>query len=44
MRRKIITLFVAIAIVIGALVVTKYYKEDDQCIAITEYSKGIIVY
>jgi len=26
------------------LVVTKYYKEDDQCIAITEYSKGIIVY
>ena len=25
------------------MVVTKYYKEDDQCIAIAKYSRGIIV-
>ncbi|WP_242214689.1 carboxypeptidase regulatory-like domain-containing protein [Bacillus cereus group sp. BfR-BA-01383] len=43
MRRKIILLFVCIAIVIGAMVVTKYYKKDDQCIAIAKYSRGIIV-
>ncbi|RWS44632.1 carboxypeptidase regulatory-like domain-containing protein [Bacillus mycoides] len=43
MRRKIIPLFICIAIVIGAMVVTKYYKEDDQCIAVAKYSRGIIV-
>jgi len=42
-RRKIILSLVCIAIVIGAMVVTKYYKEDDQCIAIAKYSRGIIV-
>ncbi|WP_270607536.1 carboxypeptidase regulatory-like domain-containing protein [Bacillus mobilis] len=43
MRRKIILLFVCIAIIIGAIIVTKYYKEDDQCIAVGKYSRGIIV-
>ncbi|MDA1760517.1 carboxypeptidase regulatory-like domain-containing protein [Bacillus cereus] len=43
MRRKVILLFVCIAIIIGAIVVTKYYKKDDQCIAVGKYSRGIIV-
>ncbi|MBZ4222334.1 serine/threonine protein kinase [Bacillus wiedmannii] len=43
MRRKIILLFVCIAIIIGTIVVTKYYKKDDQCIAVGKYSRGIIV-
>ncbi|MGE7881813.1 carboxypeptidase regulatory-like domain-containing protein [Bacillus sp. NPDC094077] len=43
MRSKIIALFICIAIVIGAVVVTKNYKEDDQCIAVAMYSRGIIV-
>ncbi|MGZ7149353.1 carboxypeptidase regulatory-like domain-containing protein [Bacillus sp. BC08] len=43
MRRKIILLFVCIVILIGAIVVTKYYKKDDQCIAVGKYSRGIIV-
>ncbi|WP_144611440.1 carboxypeptidase regulatory-like domain-containing protein [Bacillus cereus] len=43
MRRKIILLFVCIAIIIGAIVVTKYYKKDDQCIAVGKYSRGIII-
>ena len=43
MRCKIITLFICFAIVIGAVVVTKYYKKDDQCIAVAKYSRGIIV-
>ncbi|CAM3914972.1 MULTISPECIES: hypothetical protein [Bacillus] len=43
MRRKIILLFVCIAIIIGAIVVTNYYKKDDQCIAVGKYSRGIIV-
>ncbi|WP_237981816.1 carboxypeptidase regulatory-like domain-containing protein [Bacillus thuringiensis] len=43
MRRKIILLFVCIAIIIGAIVVTKYLKKDDQCFAVGKYSRGIIV-
>ncbi|BCC06144.1 serine/threonine protein kinase [Bacillus thuringiensis] len=43
MRRKIILLFVCIAIIIGAVVLINYYKKDDQCIAIGKYSRGIIV-
>ncbi|AFQ14845.1 serine/threonine protein kinase [Bacillus thuringiensis] len=43
MRRQIILLFVCAAIIIGAIVVTKYYKKDDQCIAVGKYSRGIIV-
>ncbi|AJG54869.1 hypothetical protein MRY88_12965 [Bacillus cereus] len=43
MRRKIILLFVCIAVIIGAMVVTKYYKKDDQCIAVGKYSRGIII-
>lgn len=43
MRRKINLLFVCIVIIIGAIIVTKYYKEDDQCIAVGKYSRGIIV-
>ena len=43
MRRKIILLFVCIAAIIGAMVVTKYYKKDDQCIAVGKYSRGIII-
>ncbi|QWH17811.1 carboxypeptidase regulatory-like domain-containing protein [Bacillus mycoides] len=43
MRHKLITLFICITIVIGAMVVTKYYIEDDQCIAVGMYSRGIIV-
>lgn len=43
MRRKIILLFVCIAIIIGAIVVIKYYKKDDQCIAVAKYSRGIII-
>ncbi|MGH1283768.1 carboxypeptidase regulatory-like domain-containing protein [Bacillus toyonensis] len=43
MRGKIITLFVCIAIGIGAMVVIKYYIDDDQCIAVAKYSRGIIV-
>ncbi|PEJ08510.1 serine/threonine protein kinase [Bacillus wiedmannii] len=43
MRRKIILLFLCIAIIIGAIIVTKYYKKDDQCIAVGKYSRGIIV-
>ncbi|HDR7717005.1 carboxypeptidase regulatory-like domain-containing protein [Bacillus albus] len=43
MRRKIILLFVCIVIIIGAFVVTKYYKKNDQCIAVGKYSRGIIV-
>ncbi|HDR4364227.1 TPA: carboxypeptidase regulatory-like domain-containing protein [Bacillus cereus] len=43
MRRKIILLFVCIAIIIGAAVLINYYKKDDQCIAIGKYSRGIIV-
>ncbi|MEW4236247.1 serine/threonine protein kinase [Bacillus thuringiensis serovar medellin] len=42
MRRKIILLFVCIVIIIGAIVVTKYYKKDE-CIAVGKYSRGIIV-
>ena len=42
-RRKIILLFVCIAIIIGAVVLINYYKKDDQCIAIGKYSRGIIV-
>ncbi len=30
MRRKIILLFVCIAIIIEAIVVTKYYNKDDN--------------
>nr|WP_204335832.1 carboxypeptidase regulatory-like domain-containing protein [Bacillus mobilis] len=36
-------MFVCIAIIIGAIVVTNYYKKDDQCIAVGKYSRGIIV-
>ncbi|MCH4566116.1 carboxypeptidase regulatory-like domain-containing protein [Bacillus sp. ES1-5] len=43
MRRKIILLFVCIAIIIGAIVVIKFYKKDVQCIAVGKYSRGIIV-
>ncbi|KAA0766464.1 carboxypeptidase regulatory-like domain-containing protein [Bacillus sp. SH5-2] len=43
MRRKIIILFICIAIVIGAIVIIKYYNEDNQCIAVAKYSRGIIV-
>ncbi|MCU7663891.1 hypothetical protein ACFCVQ_29000 [Bacillus thuringiensis] len=43
MRRKIILLFVCITIIIGVMVVTKYYKKEDQCIAVAKYSRGIIV-
>ncbi|WP_439022699.1 carboxypeptidase regulatory-like domain-containing protein [Bacillus thuringiensis] len=43
MRRKIILLLVCIAIVIGAMIITKYYKENDKCIAIAKYSKGIVI-
>ncbi|HDR6311599.1 TPA: carboxypeptidase regulatory-like domain-containing protein [Bacillus cereus] len=43
MRRKIILLFVCIAIIIGAIVMIKYNKKDDQCIAIGKHSRGIIV-
>ncbi|MGD6888196.1 carboxypeptidase regulatory-like domain-containing protein [Bacillus mobilis] len=43
MRRKIILLFLCIAIIIGAIIVTKYYKKDEQCIAVGKYSRGIIV-
>lgn len=43
MRRKITLLLVCIAIVIGAMIITKYYKENDKCIAIAKYSRGIIV-
>ncbi|MGG0301723.1 carboxypeptidase regulatory-like domain-containing protein [Bacillus albus] len=43
MRRKIILLFLCIAIIIGAIIVTKYYKKDDQCTAVGKYSRGIIV-
>lgn len=43
MRRKIILLFVCIAIIIGAVVLINYYRKDDQCIAIGKYSRGIIV-
>ncbi|TXR98065.1 carboxypeptidase regulatory-like domain-containing protein [Bacillus sp. SH7-1] len=43
MRRKMILLFVCIAIIIGAMVVTKYNKKDDQCIAVGKYSRGIII-
>ena len=43
MRRKIILLFVCIAVIIGAMVVTKYYKKDDRCIAVGKYSRGIII-
>ncbi|MFZ7807061.1 carboxypeptidase regulatory-like domain-containing protein [Bacillus thuringiensis] len=43
MRRKIILLFVCSAIIIGVIVVTKYYKKEDQCIAVAKYSRGIIV-
>ncbi|PHG09377.1 serine/threonine protein kinase [Bacillus toyonensis] len=43
MRRKVILLFVCIAIIIGAIVVTKYYKKEDQCIAVAKYSRGIII-
>lgn len=25
------------------MVVTKYYKKDDQCIAVGKYSRGIII-
>ncbi len=38
-----ILLFVCIAVIIGAMVVTKYYKKDDQCIAVGKYSRGIII-
>ncbi|MFQ6335099.1 carboxypeptidase regulatory-like domain-containing protein [Bacillus sp. AF62] len=43
MRRKVILLFVCIAIVAGAIVVITYYKKEDQCIAVAKYSRGIIV-
>ncbi|HFU7086043.1 TPA: carboxypeptidase regulatory-like domain-containing protein [Bacillus cereus] len=43
MRRKMILLFVCIAVIIGAIVVTNYYKKDDQCIAVGKYSRGIII-
>ncbi|HDR7517679.1 carboxypeptidase regulatory-like domain-containing protein [Bacillus mobilis] len=43
MRRNIILLFVCIAIILGTIIVTKYYKKDDQCIAVGKYSRGIIV-
>ncbi|MDJ1475994.1 carboxypeptidase regulatory-like domain-containing protein [Bacillus sp. LS15-K4] len=43
MRRKIILLFVCIVIIVGAIVVTKYNKKDNQCIAVGKYSRGIIV-
>ena len=43
MRRKIILLFVCIAIIIGVVVLINYYKKDDQCIVIGKYSRGIIV-
>lgn len=43
MKRKIILLFVCIAIIIGAIVLINYYKKDDQCIAIGKYSRCIIV-
>ncbi|HDR4424018.1 TPA: carboxypeptidase regulatory-like domain-containing protein [Bacillus cereus] len=43
MRRKIILLFLCIAIIIGTIIVTKYFKKDDQCIAVGKYSRGIIV-
>ncbi|MBS9803467.1 carboxypeptidase regulatory-like domain-containing protein [Bacillus toyonensis] len=42
MRRKIILLFVCSAIVVGAMVVVKY-KKENQCIAVAKYSRGIIV-
>lgn len=43
MRRKIILLFVCIAVIIGAMIVTKYYRKDDRCIAVGKYSRGIII-
>ncbi|MBE7121726.1 carboxypeptidase regulatory-like domain-containing protein [Bacillus cereus] len=43
MRRKITILFVCIAIVIGAMVVIKYYIEGNQRIALAKYSSGVIV-
>ncbi|HDR7437360.1 MULTISPECIES: hypothetical protein [Bacillus] len=43
MRRKMILLFVCIVIIIGAIVVIKFYKKDDQCIAVGKYSRGIII-
>lgn len=38
-----ILLFVCIAVIIGAIVVTHNYKKDDQCIAVGKYSRGIII-
>ncbi|MGN5653033.1 carboxypeptidase regulatory-like domain-containing protein [Bacillus sp. Brlt_9] len=43
MRRKLILLIGCIAIIIGAVVVTKYNKKEDQCMAVGKYSRGIIV-
>ncbi|MED1411176.1 MULTISPECIES: hypothetical protein [Bacillus] len=43
MKRKIIALFVCIAVVIGVITITIYNKESDKCIAVAMYSKGVVV-
>ncbi|KFN03838.1 carboxypeptidase regulatory-like domain-containing protein [Bacillus clarus] len=43
MKRKIRALFVCIAIVIGAIAITIYNKESDECIAVAMYTRGVVV-